>query len=105
RRSHARTPTRPTRRSWPSSWPTCARSPSTPTRTPTRRSPRHWPGDPVNSYLESLFSLEGRTAIVTGGSSGIGRGIAAALARAGASTVVLARGHARVDHTVRELGD
>src|SRR5690606_8317614 len=45
------------------------------------------------------------TAIVTGGSSGIGRGIAAALARAGASTVVLARGHARVDHTVRELGD
>lgn len=59
----------------------------------------------MNSYLESLFSLEGRTAIVTGGSSGIGRGIAAALARAGASTVVLARGRDRVDETVRELAD
>ncbi len=57
----------------------------------------------MNTYLDSLFSLTGRTAVVTGGSSGIGRGIADALARAGASTVILARGADRIDATVREL--
>ena len=57
----------------------------------------------MNTYLDSLFSLSGRTAIVTGGSSGIGRGIATALARAGAATVIVARGRDRVDATVREL--
>ncbi|MGO2745763.1 SDR family NAD(P)-dependent oxidoreductase [Microbacterium sp.] len=59
----------------------------------------------MNAYLESLFSLAGRTAIVTGGSSGIGRGIATALARAGASTVIVSRGKDRVDETVAELTD
>jgi len=61
----------------------------------------------MNDYLASLFSLEGRTAVVTGGSSGIGRGIATALARAGAATVVVARGEERIRETVddlRELG-
>jgi gluconate 5-dehydrogenase len=43
------------------------------------------------SYLESLFSLSGRVALVTGGSSGIGLAIAEALGRAGASVVVAAR--------------
>lgn len=57
------------------------------------------------TYLESLFSLEGRTAVVTGGSSGIGRGIATALARSGASTVIVARGEERIAETVRELQD
>ncbi|MGW8484359.1 SDR family NAD(P)-dependent oxidoreductase [Microbacterium sp. NPDC055903] len=59
----------------------------------------------MNAYLESLFSLEGRTAVVTGGSSGIGRGIATALALAGASTVIVARGADRIDETVRSLRD
>ncbi|GAB3601092.1 SDR family NAD(P)-dependent oxidoreductase [Microbacterium tumbae] len=59
----------------------------------------------MNTYLDSLFSLDGRTAIVTGGSSGIGRGIATALARAGAATVVVARGRDRIDETVRALTD
>jgi len=59
----------------------------------------------MNAYLDSLFSLEARTALVTGGSSGIGRGIATALARAGASVVIVARGGERVDETVRELTD
>ncbi|MFE6995406.1 SDR family NAD(P)-dependent oxidoreductase [Microbacterium sp. NPDC057659] len=57
----------------------------------------------MNTYLADLFSLEGRTAVVTGGSSGIGRGIATALALAGASVVIVARGEDRVADTVREL--
>jgi len=43
------------------------------------------------SYLDELFSLSGRVAIVSGGSRGLGAAIAAGLARAGASTIALAR--------------
>jgi gluconate 5-dehydrogenase len=41
--------------------------------------------------LESLFSLQGRTALVTGGSSGIGEAMAVALGLAGAKVVLMAR--------------
>ncbi|MFH9862008.1 SDR family NAD(P)-dependent oxidoreductase [Streptomyces sp. NPDC017202] len=54
-------------------------------------------------YLSDLFSLDGLTALVTGGSSGIGRGIAGALARAGASVVVVARKERELASTVDEL--
>jgi NAD(P)-dependent dehydrogenase (short-subunit alcohol dehydrogenase family) len=37
-----------------------------------------------SAYLSDLFSLDGRVAVVTGGSSGIGAAMARALARAGA---------------------
>lgn len=43
------------------------------------------------SFLESLFSLEGKTAIVTGASRGLGRAAAIALAGAGANVVLIGR--------------
>ncbi|RYB93900.1 SDR family oxidoreductase [Nocardioides oleivorans] len=56
-----------------------------------------------SAYLSDLFSLEGRTAVVTGGSSGIGRAIASALAGAGARVVVVARREDELAETVEEL--
>ncbi|MEU6934002.1 SDR family oxidoreductase [Streptomyces sp. NPDC046374] len=55
------------------------------------------------AYLDELFSLAGRTALVTGGSSGIGKAIARALAGAGASVVVVARREAELKAAVDEL--
>ncbi|MDT5037745.1 MAG: hypothetical protein QOE03_2930 [Micromonosporaceae bacterium] len=54
-------------------------------------------------YVAELFSLVGRVALVTGGNSGIGRAIAAALTDAGASTVVLARDEQRLRATTDTL--
>jgi NAD(P)-dependent dehydrogenase (short-subunit alcohol dehydrogenase family) len=55
------------------------------------------------SYLHELFSLDGLVAVVTGGSSGIGHAITGALARAGASVVVIARDKERLVATTAEL--
>ncbi len=51
---------------------------------------------------EDLFSLTGRTACVTGASSGIGRTIATALARAGAAVVGVARREALLEDWMEE---
>ncbi|WP_377191764.1 SDR family NAD(P)-dependent oxidoreductase [Ruegeria meonggei] len=49
------------------------------------------------------FSLTGKTALVTGASSGIGQGCAVALAEAGAHVVCMARGADRLQETVAAL--
>lgn len=51
------------------------------------------------------FRLTGRTALVTGASSGIGQGCAVALAQAGAHVVCAARGAGKLHETVAALRD
>jgi NAD(P)-dependent dehydrogenase (short-subunit alcohol dehydrogenase family) len=55
------------------------------------------------AYLDEIFGLSGRVAVVTGGSSGIGRAMATALGRAGAAVVVVARRPGPLAETVAEL--
>ena len=51
----------------------------------------------------ALFDLDGKVALVTGASSGIGREIALALADAGAAVVLAARRGPRLEETQREI--
>ena len=53
--------------------------------------------------MNDLFSLQGRTALVTGGSRGIGRMIAAGFLRAGARVYISARKAEACDATAKEL--
>jgi NAD(P)-dependent dehydrogenase (short-subunit alcohol dehydrogenase family) len=55
--------------------------------------------------LSSLFDLTGRTALVTGGNSGIGLAMARALGLAGASVVLVARRKEELDAATKSLGD
>ncbi|TEA09953.1 5-keto-D-gluconate 5-reductase [Colletotrichum sidae] len=55
------------------------------------------------AYLTRLFSLAGRTAVVTGGSSGIGKEIAMALGQSGASVIIVARRESPLATTMEQL--
>ncbi|GAA4228970.1 gluconate 5-dehydrogenase [Streptosporangium album] len=59
----------------------------------------------MTAYLEDLFSLTGRVALITGGSSGIGHTIAEALGRAGAAVILVARRPAQLDQAATRLRD
>ncbi len=43
----------------------------------------------LNAFSMDFFSLKGKTAIVTGGNSGLGQAFAMALAKAGANIFIL----------------
>jgi NAD(P)-dependent dehydrogenase (short-subunit alcohol dehydrogenase family) len=55
--------------------------------------------------LTSLFDLAGRTALVTGGSKGIGKAVARGYAEAGASVVISARHEDELQTAVRDISD
>jgi NAD(P)-dependent dehydrogenase (short-subunit alcohol dehydrogenase family) len=57
----------------------------------------------MSAQVQELFDLSGRTALVTGGSRGIGREMAEGLAEAGANLMLCARRAEWLDETVNEF--
>src|SRR5579885_928677 len=56
------------------------------------------------SYLDSLFSLSGKNAVVTGASKGLGRAAAIALSRAGAHVTLVGRDEDGLHETQKATG-
>jgi NAD(P)-dependent dehydrogenase (short-subunit alcohol dehydrogenase family) len=57
----------------------------------------------VHAALDDLFSLRGRKAVITGGSSGIGKAMATALCRAGADVMLIARRPEPLERAAEEM--
>src|SRR5947207_5211785 len=55
--------------------------------------------------LKELFNLAGRTALITGGSKGIGKAVARGLAEAGANIAISARHEDELKKAKQEIGD
>jgi gluconate 5-dehydrogenase len=64
---------------------------------------RLWGERFLASNLERLFGLQGRIALVTGSSAGIGRALARGLAEAGAQVIVNGRSDERVARVIAEI--
>ena len=56
-----------------------------------------------NLGIDGLFSIKGKTALVTGGSSGLGLMMAKGLLRNGARVVITSRSQQKLDKARREL--
>ena len=56
-----------------------------------------------NDMNNGFFNLEGKVAIITGGGSGIGKGCAKILAKAGAKVLVIGRRVAKLEQTKAEI--
>lgn len=57
------------------------------------------------NYLNEMFSLEGQTAIVTGGAGAIGTVMSEALLKAGANVIIWSRSQASIDQVLEKLED
>lgn len=57
----------------------------------------------AHDFLSELFALDGKVALVTGGSAGIGLGIAEVLAKAGATVVITGRNLENAEEAAAEL--
>ncbi len=57
----------------------------------------------MSKHVQELFDLTGKTALVTGGSRGLGKEMAEALAEAGASLMLCARRQEWLDETIAEF--
>lgn len=53
--------------------------------------------------MENAFCLKGKTAIITGGDTGIGFGISTAFAQQGANVAIFCRNQARADEAIQKL--
>lgn len=59
----------------------------------------------MNEYLSKLFSLDGKVALVTGGSKGIGLMISTALVKAGAKVYISSRSQETCEEAAKQLNE
>lgn len=59
----------------------------------------------MNPYINALFSVEGKVALVTGASRGLGQSMALALAESGANVIAVASSSSSISQTKQLLSD